>query len=237
MVAGHVIWVGADEFALLAEKGTKAVYNPVANMILADGVCPVSELRPGVRVGIGTDGSASNDSANLIEAMKVGSLLQKVQHLDPAWTSAREMLRMATVEGAALLGLDDVGTLEVGKRADVVRLAGDGPGLASCTTRTSSSCTVPARSTSPTSGSTAAGCSPIASPRLSTRPTSSPVAARSAGRSRRPPGASADCRHCWTEGRGTRSGPTRRATTARTESAAPSASADAEARCRTARDS
>jgi cytosine/adenosine deaminase-related metal-dependent hydrolase len=131
VVAGHVIWVGADEFAVLADHGTKAVYNPVANMILADGVCPVRDLRDaGVAVAIGTDGSASNDSANLFEAMKLGSLLQKVTHLDPAWTSARDMLRMATVDGAAVLGLPGVGALEPGRCADVVRLSGDGPGLA-----------------------------------------------------------------------------------------------------------
>jgi cytosine/adenosine deaminase-related metal-dependent hydrolase len=132
VIAGHVIWVRPDEFALLADRGVAAVYNPVANMILADGVCPVDRLRAaGVTVAIGTDGSASNDSADMLAALKTGALLQKVSAMDPKAATAPEVVRMATIDGARALGLDDrIGSIEVGKEADLVRFAGDRPGLA-----------------------------------------------------------------------------------------------------------
>jgi 5-methylthioadenosine/S-adenosylhomocysteine deaminase len=132
VLAAHCVWVGDGDLELLAGHGVAAAHNPVANMILASGVCPVPALRrAGVPVGIGTDGSASNDSQNMLEALKAAALLQKVTHLDPRALSARDVLSMATIEGARCLGLDDrVGSLEPGKRADVVRLTGDRPGLA-----------------------------------------------------------------------------------------------------------
>ena len=105
VVAGHVIWVEADEYELLADKQVRAVYNPVANMILADGVCPVVELqRAGVTVALGTDGAASNDSQDMLGALKAGALLQKVSKMDPAWFTARDVVRLATIDGAAALG-------------------------------------------------------------------------------------------------------------------------------------
>jgi cytosine/adenosine deaminase-related metal-dependent hydrolase len=85
----------------------------------------------GVPVGIGTDGSASNDSQNMLEAVKTAALLQKVARLDPRALTAGDVLAMATVEGARALGLERrIGSLEPGRRADVVRLRGDRPGLA-----------------------------------------------------------------------------------------------------------
>jgi 5-methylthioadenosine/S-adenosylhomocysteine deaminase len=82
-------------------------------------------------VGLGTDGAASNDSQNMLEAVKAAALLQKVARLDPRALTAGDVLTMATIEGARALGLDGlVGSLEPGKRADLVRLAGDRPGLA-----------------------------------------------------------------------------------------------------------
>jgi 5-methylthioadenosine/S-adenosylhomocysteine deaminase len=108
------------------------VHNPVANMILASGVCPVPALRgAGIPVGIGTDGAASNDSQNMLEAVKAAALLQKLARLDPRALTAGDVLAMATVEGARALGLEAlIGSLEPGKRADLVRLRGDRPGLA-----------------------------------------------------------------------------------------------------------
>jgi 5-methylthioadenosine/S-adenosylhomocysteine deaminase len=132
VVAGHAIWVGQGEIGLLAGAGVAVAHNPVANMILGSGVCPLAALRTaGVPVGIGTDGAASNDSQNMLEAVKAAALLQKVAHLDPRAATADDVLAMATVEGARALGLDGlVGSLEPGRRADVVRLRGDRPGLA-----------------------------------------------------------------------------------------------------------
>jgi 5-methylthioadenosine/S-adenosylhomocysteine deaminase len=122
VVAGHAVWVDDDEIALLASRGVAVAHNPVANMILGSGVAPVPLLRSaGIPVGIGTDGAASNDSQNMLEAIKLAALLQKVHHLDPAVIDARTVLAMATIDGARALGLETiVGSLEPGKRADVV---------------------------------------------------------------------------------------------------------------------
>lgn len=132
VVAGHGIWVGEREIGLLAGAGVALVHNPVANMILGSGVCPLAALRgAGIPVGVGTDGAASNDSQNMLEAVKTAALLQKVARLDPRAATADDVLAMATVEGARALGLDGlVGSLQPGRRADLVRLRGDQPGLA-----------------------------------------------------------------------------------------------------------
>jgi cytosine/adenosine deaminase-related metal-dependent hydrolase len=132
LLAAHCIWVHPEEILTLAASGATVVHNPVANMILGSGVCPVTALRQsGIPVGIGTDGAASNDSQNMLEAVKAAALLQKVARLDPRALTAADVLAMATIEGARALGLDGlIGSLEPGKRADLVRLRGDRPGLA-----------------------------------------------------------------------------------------------------------
>ena len=132
LLAAHCIWVREADIAALARAGATVVHNPVANMILASGVCPVPALRQaGIPVGIGTDGAASNDSQNMLEAVKAAALLQKVARLDPRALTAADVLAMATIEGARALGLDGlIGSLQPGKRADLVRLRGDRPGLA-----------------------------------------------------------------------------------------------------------
>ena len=132
VLAAHCIWVRDADIAALARAGATVVHNPVANMILGSGVCPLAALRgAGIPVAIGTDGPASNDSQNMLEAVKAAALLQKVARLDPRAATASDVLAMATVEGARALGLEGtVGSLQPGRRADVVRLRGDRPGLA-----------------------------------------------------------------------------------------------------------
>ncbi len=124
LVAAHVIWVTQPDIGLLAEAGTHVAHNPVANMILGAGVCPLARLRSaGIGVGIGTDGAASNDSQNMLEAVKMAALLQKVNALDPAVVTAQEVLEMATVGGARALGMEDrVGRISPGLRADLVHI-------------------------------------------------------------------------------------------------------------------
>jgi cytosine/adenosine deaminase-related metal-dependent hydrolase len=131
-IAGHGVWLSRAEMDLLAGRKTAIVYNPTANMILASGVCPVGELASrGVALAIGTDGMASNDSHNMIEALKLGALLQKVHRMDPEAADARQVLSMATIGGARALGLGAVtGSLEAGKRADILRLDGNSFGAA-----------------------------------------------------------------------------------------------------------
>lgn len=125
-IVAHAIWVTDPEIDQLARAGVAVAHNPVANMILGSGVCPLSRLRgAGLAVGIGTDGAASNDSQDMLQAVKMAALLQKVHHVDARVTSADDVLRMATIDGARALGLDHlVGSLDPGKRADLVLYEG-----------------------------------------------------------------------------------------------------------------
>ena len=132
VVFAHCIWVLEPDIQMLADTRCTAVHNPLSNMILGSGVCPVPRLRAaGIPVGLGTDGAASNDSHDMLQVIKCAPLLQKLNHLNPAALSARDALRMATIEGARALGLDDeLGSLEPGKQADLLRFSGAGCRLA-----------------------------------------------------------------------------------------------------------
>jgi len=131
-VAGHGVWLSPAEMDLIAARKAAIIYNPTANMILGSGICPLGALRSSaVTLGLGTDGMASNDSQNMIEVMKLGALLQKVHWRDPEAATARQLLRMGTIDGARALGLSAVtGSLEPGKHADIVRFDGESFGTA-----------------------------------------------------------------------------------------------------------
>jgi 5-methylthioadenosine/S-adenosylhomocysteine deaminase len=131
-IFAHCVWVNEADIETLRRRGLSIVHNPLANMILASGVCPVPRLRAaGMAVGLGTDGSGSNDSHDMLQVMKMAALMQKVHHLDPSVLNARDVVRMATIEGARALRLDaSIGSLDVGKQADVVRFTGLSPTLA-----------------------------------------------------------------------------------------------------------
>ena len=117
----HAVWLSPREIQLVVESDSRVVHCPVANAHLAYGIAPVSELRAqGVTVGLGTDGAASY-TYDLFEVMKMAAMLQKVKHLDAEVLTAEDALEMATVDGARVLGLEDqVGSLEPGKRADII---------------------------------------------------------------------------------------------------------------------
>src|SRR5207248_2164765 len=105
---------------ILARHGGCVSYNPVSNMYLGSGVPPIPKLLDlGVTVSLGADGAASNNSQDMLEALKIGALLPKVAWRDPAIFTAADALRIATSGGATALGRDDFGSLEVGKRADL----------------------------------------------------------------------------------------------------------------------
>ncbi|MDE0369403.1 MAG: amidohydrolase [bacterium] len=131
-IAAHCVWVDENDQDVLAEHQVGVAHNPVSNMILASGVCPVSALRRlGVPVGIGVDGPASNDRQDMLEAIKLAVLLQRVDRLQATALSARDALAMATIEGARALRLDDeLGSIEPGKKADLVVFDGSSPALA-----------------------------------------------------------------------------------------------------------
>jgi 5-methylthioadenosine/S-adenosylhomocysteine deaminase len=123
VLAAHGVWLDADDLRLLAERRVGLAHNPESNMKLASGVAPVVAARKaGVAVGLGTDGVAgSNNDLDMWEAMDFAGKLAKVSTMDPTALPARELLRMATIEGARAMKLDEkIGSLEAGKRADLV---------------------------------------------------------------------------------------------------------------------
>ena len=132
VLAAHCIWCTERDIGLLASKDVAVAHNPVANMLLGNGVCPVPRLRrEGITVSLGTDGAASNDNQDMFGVLKTTGLLHKVNTMDPTIINARQVLEMGTIEGARALGLDaELGSLETGKRADVVLLDGNTPELA-----------------------------------------------------------------------------------------------------------
>ena len=126
-IAAHVVWPTATEIPILRDRKVGVIHNPSSNMKLASGVSPVAEmLAAGVRVGLGTDGPASNNDLDMWEEMRLAAFLQKVTRMDPQVLPAETVLGMATIGGATAIGLgDQVGSLEAGKRADVIQVAFD----------------------------------------------------------------------------------------------------------------
>src|SRR6267154_26674 len=130
VIAAHCIWVDETDRKLLAEKGVGCVHNPSSNMMLASGVAPVIEERAaGVAVGLGTDGpSGSNNDLNLMEEMDLAAKLQKVSRMDPRALGAKAVVEMATIEGAKAVHLEkEIGSLEAGKKADLILINLDVP--------------------------------------------------------------------------------------------------------------
>jgi 5-methylthioadenosine/S-adenosylhomocysteine deaminase len=126
-IAAHMVWPTDVEIPILVERQVGVIHNPTSNMKIASGISPVAEmLQAGVRVGLGTDGAASNNDLDMWEEMRLAALLQKVDRMDPTVLSASTVLNMATLGGATAIGLgEQTGSLEVGKRADLIQVAFD----------------------------------------------------------------------------------------------------------------
>jgi len=120
----HAVWVDEEEIEILAERGAGVVHNPISNMCLGSGIAPVPDmLSRGVTVALGTDGACCNNTLDMVETMKAAALIHKVGRCDPAVISAPDVLRMATINGARVLGLQhEIGSIEVGKKADLIIL-------------------------------------------------------------------------------------------------------------------
>ena len=123
-IAAHVVWPTKKEIAILANKNVGVVHNPTSNMKLASGISPIADmLKAGVLIGLGTDGAASNNDLDMWEEMRLAALLQKVTKMDPEALPANTILRMATTNGAQIIGLGDkIGRLEVGMKADIIQV-------------------------------------------------------------------------------------------------------------------
>ncbi|NCN40445.1 amidohydrolase [bacterium] len=120
-VFAHCVHVTDDDIKIMAKSPTAVIYNPESNMKLGSGAARIRKmLDEGVLVGLGTDGCASNNDLNMFGEMNTGAKLQKVSLADNAAITAKEMLIMATRDGAKALGLQDTGYLAVGKKADII---------------------------------------------------------------------------------------------------------------------
>jgi 5-methylthioadenosine/S-adenosylhomocysteine deaminase len=129
-LGAHGIWLDENDRKILKERGTGLAHCPTSNTKLASGIAKVVEiLKLGIPMGLGTDGFAgSNDSADLVQEMALASKLQKITLMDPEVLPAKQSLEMATIIGARALGLDkEIGSLEVGKRADLISIRLDIP--------------------------------------------------------------------------------------------------------------
>ena len=131
-IAAHSAWLTMNEVRLMADAGMSVSSCPVSNMKLATGgVAPIPEFQKyGVNVTVGTDGSTTNNSLDMISEMKILGLLQKSSRWDPTVTKAQELLDFATVNAARAVGMQDsLGSVEVGKYADLVILDGKSPNI------------------------------------------------------------------------------------------------------------
>ena len=129
VVAAHCIWVDAADVALLKHFSVGCIHNPSSNMKLASGVMPVVDfLASGQAVGLATDGAASNNSQDIFEEMDTAAKLQKIARMDPRALPAVQVVEMATLGGARALHMDKlIGSLEPGKKADVIFVDTSGP--------------------------------------------------------------------------------------------------------------
>ena len=130
VVSAHCIYVDEADRKTLAARQVGCVHNPSSNMMLASGVAPVAEMRAaGVAVGLGTDGPAgSNNDLDLMEEMDLAAKLAKITKMDPLALNAKAVVEMATIEGARALHMEkEIGSLEPGKKADLVMISLDEP--------------------------------------------------------------------------------------------------------------
>jgi cytosine/adenosine deaminase-related metal-dependent hydrolase len=121
----HSVWLDDADLDTLAESNSRVVHNPASNLRIGSGFAPIIEmLERGITVALGTDGSASSDNQIMFDAMKLAGLIHNLRSTDHRrWPSSRDVVRMATANGAAALGMEgDLGELRPGKLADIALL-------------------------------------------------------------------------------------------------------------------
>jgi len=122
VIAAHCVYLTNEDVSIMFEKKAGVAHNPECNMKICSGVAPVPEmLKQGVKVGLGTDGAASNNNLDMFQAMYTAALLHKLSTNEPTVMNARQVVDMATISGAKVLGMDKlIGSLEKGKSADLI---------------------------------------------------------------------------------------------------------------------
>lgn len=127
VILAHGIYISDSDIEILKKIKGGISHNPISNCKLSSGICDVVKLRKnGINVGLGTDGIGSTTTLDMFEEMKTAAYLQKVNTMEPTSIKAYDILKMATIEGARVLGLDnEVGTLEPGKKADMIFIRTD----------------------------------------------------------------------------------------------------------------
>ena len=120
-LAAHCVHVTPEDMDIMVENNVAVAHNPQSNLKLASGIAPVVEMQEkGITVGLGTDGSASNNNADMLEEVRLAATLHKARLYNPKAIPAANAWAMGTVEGAKALGYNDLGLLQPGYRADIV---------------------------------------------------------------------------------------------------------------------
>ena len=127
VVLAHGIYVSDSDIEILKNIKGGISHNPISNCKLSSGICDVVKLRNnGISIGLGTDGIGSTTTMDMFEEMKTAAYLQKVNTMEPSSISAYDILKMATIDGAKVLGMEDqIGSLEPGKKADMIFIKTD----------------------------------------------------------------------------------------------------------------
>lgn len=121
VTAAHCVWVDEDDMRIMKEHGVTVAHNPVSNLKLGSGIMPYRKMKEiGVNVALGTDGAASNNRLSVLRELQYATLIHKGAELDPTVTLARDVIDMATINGAVSQGRLDCGEIKVGNRADVI---------------------------------------------------------------------------------------------------------------------
>lgn len=127
-LAAHCVHVDEDDLAIMAAKNVRVAHNPQSNLKLASGIAPVpAMLKHGINVGLGTDGTSSNNNLDMLEECRLAAMLHKNMSGDPEILPAQQALAMATSEGAKALGFKNTGKIEAGQKADIVLYSMDKP--------------------------------------------------------------------------------------------------------------
>jgi 5-methylthioadenosine/S-adenosylhomocysteine deaminase len=123
-VAPHCVHVNDEDIKVLSNKNVSVAHNPSSNLKLSSGIAPIQKMiDAGINVAIGTDGASSNNNLDMIEEMHIAALIAKVYSNDPTALDAKTVIKMATINGAKALGIDNkVGSIEKGKQADLIMI-------------------------------------------------------------------------------------------------------------------